>query len=698
MKTTFSKIKSLTKVKNDKSYDFAVEDTHRIIAKHKDSSNAYYTSNCWHPDVEEFITAKQTEGRLTKFNMSVLLSDDFMTAVKNDDKWDLIFPDYEKNSTLYDKEWDGNIDKWKEKGYPIKVVKSLKARELYDLIMTSTYNRNEPGVLFVDTINKKNNLYYEEYISATNPCAEQALPIGGVCNLGSLNLTQFINKNSDGWDYDSMGKTISYAVRMMDNVNSRTNVPLPEQAWNLENKRRIGLGIFGYGSALMMMKLRYGSKKALELTEELMKFIMNTAYKASALLAKEKGAFPLFDKEKHLIGEFVKNLDQDVKDLIAEYGIRNSHLLSIQPTGNTSIMANVISGGLEPIFMPIYKRTSLMPYAPEGIDIPKKISWSNKTYESENEWGWIKEGDEDLMIYEHTDGYTYKFDKSRGLLRETVVKDYAVRYLEERGEWDTEAEWNATTTELNVDEHVNTMTIMAKYIDSALSKTLNLPNDYSYEDFKNLYMDLYDTGTVKGATTYRDGTMTQVLGSAEKKTETSRPTEKERPEHLKCDIHHMTIKKEPWVALVGLLEDGDPYELFCFRVKNIHLPKNKPAVITKVKGTKTKKATYNLEVDGLIIEDLSQHFESTEEESLMRLISMNLRRGHATVAQIVEQISKVKVGFIGDFNTSIVRTLKKYIDYSKEDTKEKCLNCGSTNVVLSEGCSKCQDCGSSKCG
>ena len=370
-----------------------------------------------HPDIEEFITAKQTPGRLTKFNMSVLVCDDFMTAVENKAPWNLEFPDYIKAPEEYKLYWDGNLKAWKERGLPVTVFKQYKdANELWDLIMTSTYKRNEPGILFIDTINRMNNLYYTEHINATNPCGEQVLPVGGCCLLGSLNLTQFVDEHNNTWDYVKLRKMIPTAVRFMDNVNDKTLVPLPEQVENLQSKRRIGLGVLGYGSALMMLKLRYGSEEALKRTEELCSFIANEAYKASAKLAKEKGAFTLFDKEKYLAGNFVKKLKPETLEAIEKYGIRNSHLLSIQPTGNSSIFANNVSGGLEPLFMSDYVRTSIQPYPPEGLGVPTNINWENKSYDirgPKTEWEWGKEGGEKILVTTFNNE-VWKVDSSRG--------------------------------------------------------------------------------------------------------------------------------------------------------------------------------------------------------------------------------------------------------------------------------------------
>ena len=662
------------------------------------------TMSCWHPDIVEFITAKQTPGRLTKFNMSVLITDDFMNAVENNLPWHLEFPDYENFSNQYKKEWDGNIKLWISKGYGTVIHKTYNnANELWDVIMKSTYGRNEPGVLFVDLMNRLNNLWYCEYISATNPCGEQILPIGGVCLLGSLNLTQFIDVNNNDWDYKKMGKVIPTAIRFMDNVNDKTYVPLDLQKENLMSKRRIGLGIMGYGSSLMMMKARYGSQKALDLTEKLMSFMANTAYQASAKLAEEKGKFPLFDREKYLSGNFIKVLSDETKQMISEHGVRNSHLLSIQPTGNSSVFANNVSGGLEPLFMPLYIRTTIFPYAPEGLFKPKNIDWENKSYDVDGptEWTWIKEGDENLLKTTFGE-HTWKFDKSRGLLRETIVKDYAVRFLEERGEWDPKADWAATTTDLTTDEHVNTMEVFAKYIDSAMSKTLNFPNEYPFDDFKKVYMDAYKTKVIKGVTTYRAGTMTSVLSAiGSEKTEEStikKTTALKRPKSLDCDIHHLSVQGNNWIVLVGLM-GKDPYEVFAFKKKNLALsPRWKDGKLIKVKS-----GTYNLSVklgpdpdDIFTLENISEHFESDEEEALTRMISTSLRHG-AEINFIYEQLLKAK-GVVVSFNKAIARSLKKYLDESKLKTQQACPECGSEGtMVMSEGCFRCSSCAYSKC-
>lgn len=655
------------------------------------------TMSLFHPDIEEFVTAKQTPGRLTKFNMSILVPDAFMKAVEKHQPWNLEFPDHENAKSDYIKYWDGNLTSWKNRGLPTKIYKTYDdANELWDLIMKSTYNRNEPGVLFIDTINRMNNLYYAEYINATNPCGEQVLPVGGCCLLGSVNLTQVIDTKNNNWDYPKLSEIIKSAVRFMDNVNDVTRVPLSEQEENLKSKRRIGLGILGYGSALMMMKVRYGSKEALKLTEELGSFMMNEAYKASSLIAAEKGSFEHFNKEKYLNGEFVKRLSPETLKLIAKNGLRNSHLLSIQPTGNSSIFANNVSGGLEPVFMPTYTRTVVQPFAPKGLTLPKNINWEQKTFicdDPNTQWTWTKEGDEQLLITQF-ENETWKIDGPRGLLKEVRVRDYAVRHHERCGTWDPEAPWVATTSNLKIEDHISTMSVFSRYIDSAMSKTVNIPNEYPFEDFKRLYSEVYKTGTIKGCTSYREGTMTSVLStestSAAAAQEKGIPRTKAlpRPKSLDCDIHHLTSNGLKWVVLVGL-HNGDPYEVFALKPNSLHLP----VKVEQGKLIKEKSGFYHLETkDGWILKDIRKFFESDEQEALTRMISTALRHG-ADIEFIVSQLVKSE-GTITSFAKAIARTLKTYIHEVKYT---KCTECKSHNVKLQEGCFTCMDCGSSKC-
>jgi ribonucleoside-diphosphate reductase alpha chain len=661
------------------------------------------TMSVWHPDIIEFITAKQTKGRLSKFNMSVLVSDEFMRAVEEDADWNLEYPNYKKWGNEYKAFWDGNLEHWKEaKGiYDLswkdglqhewketctQVYKTIKARELWSLITESTYNRNEPGVLFVDTMNRMNNLWYKEWINATNPCGEQILPKHGVCLLGSINLAQYIDFVNGTFDWAALERDIKIFVRFLDNVNDITNVPLPEQQETVKNKRRIGLGIFGYASALMMLKIPYGSKQALELTEKLMAFVYNNAYRASSNLAVEKGVFPEYDAEQYLKGEYIKGLWKETQEIIAHQGMRNSHIGSIQPTGNSSVFANLISSGCEPIFDKGYVRTFIVDHVPEGLDMPTAIDWVGKTFTSQQNWKWTKEGDEEILLKEFN-GSVYKVDRNRGLTKEEWVEDYGISQLKEKGLWEENADWTTVAMNLNVDAHIDTLSVFAKYIDSAISKTLNIQADYPYEDFKDVYTKAWKNG-IKGVTTYREGTMTAVLSSKSTKVSGIQKTNApKRPKELECDVHHIKVKGQDYFVLVGLYE-GEPYEVFA-GINGVVDKKVKKGRIIK-RGRSKYKAEFD---DDSELSPIGA-FTGGEEDTITRLVSAGLRHG-ASVDFIVHQLEKSK-GDMQSFAKSIVRALKKYISDGSEVKGEECPECKG-RLLRQDGCKTCKDCGYSAC-
>ena len=646
------------------------------------------TSYIWHPDIEEFIKAKQIPNNLTKFNMSVLVTDKFMEAVINNEMWDLVFPDIQNDKELYKSSWNGDIEQWVNKGGVLKVYKTLPAIDLYNLIMESTYNRAEPGVLFIDTVNKMNNLTSIETINSTNPCGEQPLPVGGACLLGSINLTQYIDLNLKNIDYKKLSKDIPYIVRMLDNVIELTYLPLPEQRQEINNKRRIGIGVTGLGSALMMLGIEYGSKESLELVENYFNFTTNLIYKESATLAHEKGAFPLYTYDNFIKGGFHKCLSESTLDFIKKYGLRNSHLTSIQPTGNTGILANNISGGLEPVFMTEYIRTHGVDVLPP--DMPNHNEWTD-TY---------KEGDVEFKTYVYNNT-KYKWNQSSGYTKESIVEDYAVKYLKALNKWNPSEDWVKTTTSLSVEQHINMMKVIAPYIDAAMSKTVNLPSDYPYEDFKNLYIDAWKTKYIKGLTTYRAGTMSAVLKSTE---EVKKVVSKVRPEELKCKVEQFKNEKKDWIALIGLLEDS-PYEIFT-GVRDIDefpIPSSvKEGVIIKVRqedGTSRYDFRY---VDSYgytnTLGGLSRVFDK-EYWNYGRLISGYLRSGMPIheIINIIEGLTFTNRG-LSSWKSGVIRALKVFIKDGTKVEGAKCSNCGSTNVVYESGCSVCRDCGSSKCG
>src|SRR5215469_14259157 len=378
------------------------------------------TMRCDHPDIEAFIEAKRAPGRLRMFNLSVLVTDAFMQAVKEDAPWDLTF-----GGTHF---------------------KTLQARELWDKIMRATYAYAEPGVIFIDRINRLNNLYYAETISATNPCGEQPLPPYGACLLGSINLAALVKEpftESARLDLDELSRLVSLAVRMMDNVVDVSRFPLEQQTKEAKAKRRIGLGVTGLADALILCGLRYGSAKAVATTEAWMRAIERAAYLASAYLA----------------GENIQGLDSDVRDAIAKHGIRNALLTSVAPTGTISIFADNVSSGLEPVFSFKYTRNVLMP------DGTRK--------------------EEDV-----TDHAYRLYHRITGAGENAALPDYFV-----------------DAQSLAPADHVVMQAAVQKYVDSSISKTINVPVDFPFEQFKDVYLRAYELGC-KGCTTYRPNAIT----------------------------------------------------------------------------------------------------------------------------------------------------------------------------------------------
>jgi ribonucleoside-diphosphate reductase alpha chain len=649
----------------------------------------------WHPDIEEFVVAKQTPGRLTKFNMSVGMSDKFMRAVQQDKDWDLIFPDTEHK--MYNELWSGDIEAWINAGLPVKVYKTVSAVKLYETIMKSTYNRAEPGILFLDRMNKLNNLKYCERISATNPCGEQPLPDGGICLLGSMNLVNYVNADRTDWDYDTLKKDIAIHVRMLDNVNSIGKAPLDIQNWNIINKRRIGQGILGYGSALMLLKTKYGSKKALKLTESLCKTWANAAYSASAMLAKEKGAFPLYDS-RYLDSEFLKVLEPETIALIKKYGIRNSHILSIAPTGNTGIYANVVSGGLEPVFSPEMIRTLIISHAPEGLFAPSKIEvqWDNQdtTYSATDstDWKWYFEGDEAMLRCEYN-GVVYKIDRNRGITKEVKCIDWAVRKLIMEGKWDPKAEWATTATKLTPEEHIAPMSIFAKYIDSAMSKTINLPNNFKFADFKDLYMNAWKSGYIKGVTTYRSGTMGEVLKEDEAPTDEEEVLVRDEiklPAQCTSETFTITAEQVTWYIHVASWP-GTKKKPFAIFINTNHpfKPadcKNSMQALTDL--LKAKKIR-----PSLIDKQLDKCKAASNVDKTSRLLSMCLRHG-VSIPNIISALDTCKP-IVGSLLFHIIKFLSSYVNNGIK-AGMKCPTCAA-EVIYTEGCKKCSSCQWSYC-
>ncbi|MBS0223377.1 MAG: adenosylcobalamin-dependent ribonucleoside-diphosphate reductase [Proteobacteria bacterium] len=392
------------------------------------------TLRCDHPDIEAFVDAKRDPTRLRMFNVSVLVTDPFMKAVKDDADWPLVFGG--------------------------KVYKTVKARGLWERIMRATYDCAEPGVIFIDRVNRRNNLHYCETIQATNPCGEQPLPPYGACLLGSINLAALVKDPftpEARLDMEELERLVPLAVRMLDNVIDVSRFPLPQQEKEARAKRRIGLGVTGLADALIFCGVRYGSRRAIELTREWLSAVQRLSYLASADLAAEKGSFPLFDRARYLAGETIKALPEEVRSAIGRYGIRNALLNSIAPTGTISLLADNVSSGIEPVFAFRHVRHVLQP------------------------------------------------DGSR---REESVEDHAWRRWHAlKGAAEPPADIFVDAQTLTADDHLAMQAAAQDFVDSSISKTINLPRDISFEAFKHVYEEAYAQGC-KGCTTYRPNDVT----------------------------------------------------------------------------------------------------------------------------------------------------------------------------------------------
>lgn len=949
--------------------------------------------SCWHPDIYEFITAKQKPFHLTKMNMSVNVTNAFMDIlnrvnelVKNNasqeeidavDFWQLRFPDtaFEK----YKSEWDGDLDKWEKKGYPVKVYRTVRATDLWEALMQSTSNRSEPGVLFLDRANEThcanyipelqlvgtnpcltgdtkvavadgrtnvtikelaeagrdvpvlacdnagnivtklmrnpritgynkdiyrvtlddgnhidctsnhkfrlsdgtykevkdlsigvalhtNTLSVEEYkrylvqevlnteitpnlqrdsvqqlceeaksqgyevkidndivlvkrvceecgkehfvpfthreiafcsleclnthlnkekiaakttntdsniISAEDwpvrfvssiehigkqdvytgtvddvhnycvgmfetvneqghpkfymlnnqQCGEQVLYSGGCCNLGSINLTAFIEydetKHAAVFNFQKFYDIIPYCVRFLDNVIDIANLPLEEYKYMAENYRRIGLGITGIGSALMMLGLKYDSKEAKDFLTKVFDVYNFLGIRVSIALAKCKGAFKGCNPTKH--ADNIKYtfrhlpkylLDALQKELLETNGIRNSALFSVQPTGNTGCLANNISGGVEPVFQLEYYRIVGVPIVPESIKDKCPRFWEGD-FTPNNYFKEVKYADFTYLSYVTETGQEYQIHKDRGLCEKVKIRDYAYQWiLDHNLEYPQEV--FSTAMQLPVESHLEILKLVSAHLDSAVSKTINVGKDYPYEQFKNVYLDAYNSGVIKGVTTYREGSMSAVLQATDSKddvnpTSTSiiHPTitAEKRPDILPCRVFFRTVKGISYYFIVSFLENS-PFEMFIdinedniFDEDGEWVERRRIIPKTVKEGTLKKlgKATFEfVSKDEKFIYKIVKANESSDKATLTalaRLVALNLQSG-VSVKEIIHQLSKTE----GDF-TSIVKAINKVLSQcaGKVDLGETCPVCGG-KVLREEGCKKCYACGWSACG
>lgn len=615
------------------------------------------TMRCDHPDIEEFILAKEASGRLRMFNLSVLVTDAFMRAVEADAQWPLVFGG--------------------------RVFKTVRARALWDQIMRATYDYAEPGVIFIDRINEANNLSYCETISATNPCGEQPLPPYGACLLGSINLAALVRApftDGAGIDEEELVSLVRVAIRMMDNVIEVSNYPLAAQRHEAFAKRRLGLGVTGLADALCLCRLRYGGEEAAARARRWMATIEKAAYSASIALAREKGSFPLFDAESYLASGHVRTLPDDLRADIGRHGIRNALLTSIAPTGTISLFADNISSGVEPVFSHSYQRRVLL---------------------------------------------------ADGTHRMETVTDHAYRRFRETfGEEAKLPDYFVTTQELSSREHLLMQAAVQAHVDSAISKTVNVPRDIAFDAFKNVYREAYEMG-LKGCTTYRPNAITGAVLSL------SEPKSGDRaaapgPEHVQ-----QSLPLAATAPAIAAEEGGD----VVYMQKPLERERVLPGFTYKLKWPDSDHAIY------ITLNDIIQHGRRRPFEifinsknmehfawtvALTRMISAVFRRG-GDVSFVVEELKAVfdpRGGqwMNGRYVPSLLAAIGGVIERHMIDTGflradgeaglsqvtvneqqaevkavvggapvPQCPKCGMAAMVFQEGCATCLSCGHSKC-
>jgi ribonucleoside-diphosphate reductase alpha chain len=415
------------------------------------------TLRCDHPDIEAFIEAKHIRERLSRFNLSVLVTDEFIRAVRADEEWALVFPVATATPTAGEvllRQWSGTMAP-----VPCRVHRRIRARALWDKLMRATYDYAEPGVIFIDRVNRYNNLWYREHISATNPCGEIPLPPYGACDLGSVNLVRFVHdpfSDTAELDFDGIRRITETAVRMMDNVIEVSRFPLESQAHQARGARRIGLGLTGLADTLILLGLHYGEESARTLAARIIATIRDAGYRASIELAREKGPFPFFEHQQYLAGEYIRSVPPELREAIDNYGIRNSHLIAIAPTGTISLLANNVSSGIEPVYDFHYRRQVL------------EVDGSRRGYELT---------DHALELWRRLRG-----DAPRP---PTFI----------------------SAQELEPSAHLAMQAAIQPYVDNSISKTINVPIDYPFERFKDIYERAFDLG-LKGCTTFRPNPIT----------------------------------------------------------------------------------------------------------------------------------------------------------------------------------------------
>lgn len=665
--------------------------------------------NDWHPDLLDFITVKQTMGQVTNANLSVCVSNAFMKAVKEDLDWELVFPD--TSDPEYNELWDGDLNKWKSLGKPVKPYRTVRAREVWHTIIESAWKSAEPGVVFIEYYNDMSNSWYFNPIICTNPCGEQGLPAWGVCNLSAINLSKFYDEDKDDVAWDELGKVVRYSTRFLDNVIDKTPYHFVENEKNQKNERRVGLGSMGLAELMIKLKVRYGSPESLEFLDKLYGFMAREAYLASADIAEEKGAFPKFETDQFLQSGFMKNMVEaypEVGAAIQKKGMRNVTVITQAPTGSTGTMVGT-STGIEPYFAFEYYRQSRLGYDKQFVPIAQ-------------EW---------------KDGHPNQ-----------ELPDYFV-----------------TSMDLSAENHIRVQAAIQRWVDSSISKTANCPADFTVEETKNLYELAFDLGC-KGVTIYRDGSRDiQVLSTKNKdekeQDDSSSSTDKNEALAVQAETNSAAeadasaeapaqAEKEPDRETTALSKLSQSLPMQSDQARQVldKQYKSRPQVL--------RGATYKINspfgMAYITINDLNgtpgEIFLNVGKagsdvfamaEALGRVCSLFLRYGdHGQKVQllikhlkgiggsgaigfgvnrvesIADAVAKALETHIqdseGELSATAYETLQQEVEPAPVtaalesapiipgvDSKDICPSCGSVSLMSVEGCKTCANCGYSKC-
>lgn len=642
------------------------------------------TIDCRHPEIDTFLNIKRDLTKVTGANISVRFTDDFLKAAEKGEQYTLRWP---VASPLAE----------------AKITRVVNAKEIWDQFVDSAWASAEPGAMFWDTVQRTTpaDIYIEEGFSSisSNPCAEIVLCPYDSCRLMALNLSSFVNDPFTPraeFDFGLFSEVVAKSQRLMDDLvdleieavdRIREKIASDPQSLHVKRveselwekirdkatkARRTGLGITALGDTLAMLGLRYGSDESIAKTEEIYRQMSLAAHESSIIMAKERGAFPIFDYQKEKDHEYLNSiigqLSPQMVEFWAQYGRRNIALTTTAPTGSVSCLTQTTSG-IEPAYLLSYKRRRKLVSNTDAGVVPDFVDASG------DKW-------QEYTVYHHN------FKRWMDVTGRVAVEESPYH--------------NSTSNDIDWMKSVEIQAAAQRWIDHSISKTCNLPNSATKELVSQVYMAAWKSGC-KGFTVYRDGCRNGVLVQETKKEEKVKSENSvfKRPKELPCEIHRVNIKGESWLVLVGL-KDGNPYEIFCGVAENIEVPKkSKIAFITK-NGKKDGVATYNLKVpvgndDEVVFKDIVNLFANPTHSAFTRTLSLTLRH-QIPINFIVEQLQKGKNEDMFSFSRVLARVLKTYIPDGTKSTGDKvCLSCGSNSLVYMEGCVTCQSCGSSKC-